>query len=120
MRYLWLVLGGVALVLGALGVIVPLLPKTPFLLLAAWCFAQASPRLHHWLVTHPSFAPPIADWRERGAIRPRVKLLAMLAVVASLVSSLVAGIGGAVLALQAVVLAAVSLFILTRPDGTGG
>ena len=90
------------------------------LLVATWCFARASPRLHHWLVTHPSFGPPIADWRERGAIRPRVKLLAMLAVVASLVSSLVAGIGGAVLALQAVVLAAVSLFILTRPDGTGG
>ena len=120
MRYLWLLLGGVALVLGALGVIVPLLPTTPFLLLAAWCFAQASPRLHHWLVTHPRLGPPIEDWRTQGAIRPRAKVVAMLAVAASLVTSVLLGVGGAVLAVQAVVLAAVSLFILTRPDGTGG
>ena len=53
LRILWLFLGGVSLLLGAAGTIVPLLPTTPFLLLAGYCFARSSPRLHHWLITHP-------------------------------------------------------------------
>ncbi len=119
MRLLWLVMGITALVLGAAGTVVPLLPTTPFLLVAAWCFARASPRLHHWLVTHPRLGPPIEDWRRAGAIRPRAKMVAMIAIAASLLTSVLLGVGGAVLAIQAAVLAAVSVFILTRPDGTG-
>lgn len=119
MRRLWLLLGGVSLLIGAAGTVVPLLPTTPLLLLAGYCFARSSPRLHLWLVTHPRLGPPIEDWRSAGAIRPRAKVAAMLAIAASLLTSVLIGVGGAVLALQAVVLAAVSVFILTRPDRTG-
>ena len=118
LRYLWLSIGGAALAGGMLGTVVPLLPTTPLLLLAAWSFARASPRLHHWLVTHPRLVTPIEDWQRHGAIRPRAKLVAMFAVVASFVTSVLLGVSGEVLLVQAVVLAAVSLFILTRPDGT--
>ncbi len=116
MRFVWIGLGSGAMALGAAGVIVPLLPTTPFLLLAAWAFARSSPRLHHWLVTHPRFGPAIRDWRDHGAISRRAKGLAMLAIAATLATSLALGVGPLVLSVQLGVLACVSLFILTRPD----
>lgn len=120
MRILWIMFGGLAVTLGAAGVIVPLLPTTPLLLLAGWCFARSSPTLHHWLVSHPRLGPPIQDWRSHGAIRPRAKCIAMIAILASFLTSVVLGVGGAVLIIQGVVLVAVSLFILTRPNGDRG
>lgn len=117
MRVLFLLAGWIAFGLGVLGVAVPLLPTTPFLLLAAFCFARGSQSFHDWLVAHPRFGPPIRDWREHGAIRPAGKRAAMLAIAASLLLSLVLGLAAYLLAIQAAVLAAVSLFILTRPAG---
>ena len=67
-RLALLFIGSLALVLGVIGVFVPLLPTTPFILLAAWCFLRSSPRFHAWLTTHPRFGPIIRDWHERGAI----------------------------------------------------
>ncbi len=73
-------LGGVlALLLGAIGVFVPLLPTVPFVILAAFCFARSSPRLEQWLVGHRTFGPHIAAWRSRGAISPRGKRAALIA-----------------------------------------
>ena len=53
---------------GAAGLVVPLLPGAPFLILAAACFTRSSPRFEAWLVSHPRFGPPVRRWRERGAI----------------------------------------------------
>lgn len=114
-RAIWLALGGVFLVIGIVGVFVPLLPTTPFLLLAAFCFARSSERLHRWLVDHPRLGPPIADWREHGAISMRAKVLAGIALLATFAISLALDIPWWALAAQAVVLAAVALFLFTRP-----
>lgn len=75
-KVLWLMTGWLSLFLGALGVFLPLLPTTPFVLLAAWCFARGSERWHTWLLSRPYFGPLIRDWNERGAIRPRAKWMA--------------------------------------------
>ncbi|MBM3789437.1 MAG: DUF454 domain-containing protein [Acidobacteria bacterium] len=59
--------------LAAAGIVLPLLPTTPFLLLAAACFLRSSDRLHRWLITHRWFGPYIRNYREHGAVTRRAK-----------------------------------------------
>lgn len=117
MRVAWTIAGGTAFSAGVVGAFLPLLPTVPFMLLAAFCFARGSDRFHDWLVDHPRFGPPIRDWRERGAIGRRGKRAALVAVAFSLLLSLALGVPGQVLAVQALALGAVVVFVLTRPDG---
>lgn len=116
MRVIWNVAGGVAFTIGTVGAFLPLLPTVPFMLLAAFCFARGSERFHRWLLGS-RFGPPIRDWQERGVIRPRAKLAALVAILASLVPPLMLGLPLWAIGLQALVLAGVAVFILTRPDG---
>ena len=117
MRYLWITAGGLCVALGMIGALLPLLPTTPFMLLAAFCFARSSPRLHGWLLAHPTFGPVITRWQAHGAIAPKVKRVAVLTIVGCFLFSVVLGLKPWILAVQGCVLAAVSLFLLTRPDG---
>jgi uncharacterized protein len=116
MRIVWIGVGSGAVVLGTAGLVVPLVPTTPFLLVAAWAFARSSPRLHRWLVTHPRFGPAIGDWQRHRAISRRAKGWAMLAIAATVATSLALGVSLPILAVQLAALACVSTFILTRPD----
>ena len=68
--------GLLSLALALLGVVLPLLPTTPLVLLAAFFFSKASPRLHAWLLRNRLLGPMIADWQRNGVIRPRAKLAA--------------------------------------------
>lgn len=115
-RGLWLVGGYLALALGAVGAVLPLLPTVPFLLLAAFCFARSSDRLHRWMLDHPTFGPPIRHWEERGAIGRRAKWVASLSMMGSVGVGLWLGLPLWVVAVQAAVLAAVAIFIWTRPE----
>jgi uncharacterized membrane protein YbaN (DUF454 family) len=67
-RALWLLGGWLALVIGLIGVFLPLLPTTPFVLVAAWCFSRGSPRVERWLLEHPRLGPMVRDWREHHAV----------------------------------------------------
>ncbi|MES2715406.1 MAG: YbaN family protein [Pseudomonadota bacterium] len=75
-RVLWGTAGVLALLAGLVGIFLPLLPTTPFVLLAAFCFSRGSARLEAWLLAHPRFGPLIADWRARRAMPLRAKQLA--------------------------------------------
>jgi uncharacterized protein len=75
-RAVWLVAGALALATGFVGIFLPLLPTTPFVLLAAFCFARGSPRCEAWLLAHPRFGPMIRNWRDHRAIPLRAKQLA--------------------------------------------
>lgn len=71
------IVGFLALALGVVGVFVPLLPTTPFLLLAAACFAHSSDWLYRWLMEHPWFGPYIRNYREHRAITLQTKIFAL-------------------------------------------
>jgi uncharacterized membrane protein YbaN (DUF454 family) len=78
-RLLYLCLGFASVALGAAGVVLPLLPTVPFMLLAAFFFARSSPRLEAWIVEHPRFGPHIKAWRTSGTISPAGKRAALFA-----------------------------------------
>ncbi len=115
-RLLWRVAGAVSLLLALIGIPLPLLPTTPFLILSAYCFSRGSERLHDWLVTHPRFGPPIRLWAEHRAISRKGKVLAMIALLAAFVSAWAFGVAVEVLIIQAITLVAVACFILGRPS----
>lgn len=70
-------LGTLFMGLGVLGIFLPVLPTTPFLLLAAACYARASRRVFHWLLNHRHFGPLIREWREHRAMPYRAKRRAL-------------------------------------------
>lgn len=63
---------------GIVGIFVPLVPTTPFLLLAGWCFCRSSPRLHRWLLAHPWFGHYIKQYQEQRGIPRPAKILGLL------------------------------------------
>lgn len=115
-RTFWFTVGVFSIALGGLGVFLPLLPTVPFLLLSAYGFARSSERLHSWLLAHPFFGHHIAAWRDRGAIGPRAKRIATVSILAAFGISAALGLNPWVLAAQGIALAAVGVFIWTRPS----
>lgn len=67
-------LGGLMVALGVAGIVLPLLPTTPFLLLAAYLFARSSPRRHAWLLNHKHLGPYITAWRDKTGLTVTQKL----------------------------------------------
>lgn len=76
-RWLLWIAGSVALLLGILGIFLPVLPTTPFILLAAACYARASERFHQKLLAHPHFGPLIREWEEHRSLPLRTKKYAV-------------------------------------------
>ena len=75
-RTVYFVLGWAMVGLGFIGAMLPVMPTTIFLILAAWFFGRSSPRFEKWLLEHPVFGPTLAGWREHGAVPKRVKWIA--------------------------------------------
>jgi uncharacterized protein len=117
MKILWGVGGFFSLGLGIIGIFLPLLPTVPFLILAAFCFAQSSHRMHRWLIDHPVLGPPIRNWQRNGAITRRTKWLASLSMLTVFAVSLAFGLRSSILIVQALTLSGAALFIWTRPGG---
>ena len=99
-------LGFLFLGLAALGVVLPVLPTTPFLLLSAWFFARSSERWHAWLLQSRLFGPMIRDWEERKCISRRTKAVAVL-------SMLLVGGASVVFAMEALWLRLVTVGLLS-------
>jgi uncharacterized membrane protein YbaN (DUF454 family) len=89
LRAALLAAGLLCLGLGILGLFLPLLPSTPFVLLAAACFARSSQRFYRWLMAHRAFGPLVREWRTHRSIPYRTKLVAIALMSASLSVSIV-------------------------------
>lgn len=103
--------------LGSAGAVLPLVPTTPFLLVAAYAASRSSPRLHAWLYEHPRFGPLLRDWRDHRALRPRTKRVALLLLAASWIVMLLTVDSAAARIAASAVMATVAVFLATRPTG---
>ncbi len=118
-RYGWLALGFFFVALGAIGALLPLMPTTIFLILAAGCFARSSPRLEAWLLDHPRFGPTLRAWRRDRAIPRKAKWLACTGIAAGYAIFLATARPHWPLGvIVATAMAACALFILSRPTAT--
>ncbi|MCK6262704.1 YbaN family protein [Vibrio sp. ZSDE26] len=72
-RFFLNIVGGLSLVLGVIGIVVPLLPTTPFIILASACFMRSSPRFHRWLHQHPTLGPMLDNWHQHRGVTRKVK-----------------------------------------------
>lgn len=91
-KVMWISLGSIFVALGAFGVIVPGLPTTPFLILAAACYIRSSQRLYDWLITNKTFGPYLKDYREGKGIPRNAKRLAVSMIVFFVSTSVIFGI----------------------------
>lgn len=114
----WRMLAYGCIGLGAAGLVLPLLPTTPFLLVAAWAAPKASPRLARWLWQHPRLGPMLVAWQRQRAIPRRAKRLAPILLALSWLMLWLSGMPGHVLGGTAAIFCCVTAFVLTRPDVT--
>jgi len=115
-RSIYMLAGFLMTALGIVGVFLPLLPTTPFLLVAAWCFSRSSPRFEQWLLDHRTLGPPLANWRREGAISARAKIAAVGLIALSYALLLYRLQPSPALAISVgLVLACSIAFIVTRP-----
>jgi uncharacterized membrane protein YbaN (DUF454 family) len=84
-KYILIIIGLIALSLGFIGIIIPILPTTPFMLLAAYCFVRSSKRLYNWLINHKIFGVYIYNYLENRAIKKSAKISAMVLLWPSLI-----------------------------------
>ncbi|GAD78937.1 YbaN family protein [Vibrio ezurae] len=110
-------IGVVSLILGILGIVLPLLPTTPFVLLSSACFMRASPRLNRRLMEHPTFGPIIDNWQRNRSMKPSIKRKAYIMMLVSFSISIyfapIVWVKGMLLVLM------IGLFVMIRrlPEG---
>jgi uncharacterized membrane protein YbaN (DUF454 family) len=114
-RPILFVLAWVFLTVGIVGVFLPLVPGTLFLIMAAACFTRSSPRFEAWLLDHPRFGPPVLRWRATGAIPKRAKVFACASLVVSWLILVAADTSTFALAACLAVFLAVGLYVASRP-----
>lgn len=113
-RLPWLCLAWTSLALGAAGAVLPLVPTTPFILLAAWSAHKGSPRLERWLHGHKHFGPLLHAWHKEGAVPASAKVTALILLIVSWVILWRLQSAPWVLGLTGLLFSLVSVFLLTR------
>lgn len=113
-RWLLWAAGSLALGLGLLGVVLPGLPTTPFVLLAAACYAKASPRLHAWLLNHRLLGPMLRDWEQHRSLTRRTKTVAVVSMTLMVSLSIWSFRGRLIAQLMLVLLGAIGAWVVLR------
>tara|TARA_R110002126_G_scaffold19489_33_gene73192 strand:- start:3928 stop:4335 length:408 start_codon:yes stop_codon:yes gene_type:complete len=115
-RYLMIAFGWLCVGIAIVGIVVPGLPTTVFLLVAAWAFSRSSDRFQRWLIEHPRLGPPVLAWRDRGAIPVRAKVLAVVMMSASLAIIVIHSDGWMFPAAIGAIMACAAAYVVSRPN----
>jgi len=115
-RALWLGLAAISLVLGVIGIVLPVVPTTPFILLAAFAAARGSQRLHGWMRNNRRFGPMLQDWERDGAVSRRAKYFATITMLGSTAGLFVFSPRWWMAAIAAAIMLAVAIWLWRRPE----
>ncbi len=115
-RWIWLSVTYCSLGLAAAGAVLPIVPTTPFLLVALWAGTRASPRLRFRLYRHPRYGPILRNWHRHGVVPASAKLLACSLMLASAIMLWFSQVPTALFVFMCVFFTAVATFILSRPS----
>lgn len=115
-RMLWTLAGLLSLAIGIIGIFLPVLPTTPLVILAAYCFGKGSPRLRAWIISHRRFGPMIEDWEATGAIPRRVKYWACFLMALAFAFAWWIALPTHILVAQGALMAIGAAYVLSRPS----
>ncbi len=115
-NYIYIFLGLLFLVLGFIGLLLPIIPTTPFILVSVWFFARSSKKLENWLVNHKIFGKSIRDWKEKGAISKKAKMSAIPLILFSFSATIYFSELFYLNLFLAFLGVSISTFIITRPN----
>jgi uncharacterized membrane protein YbaN (DUF454 family) len=117
LKYIQQFLGHIFLLLGVIGIFLPIMPTTPFLLLATFFYSRSHPKIYQYILNHKYLGPPIRDWESKGVIRPKAKIFAisMIAIIMTIQIPLL-NINFYIKILAEVTLFILTIFIFTRPS----
>jgi len=113
---MWRTLALACLGLGLAGMVLPVLPTVPFLLVAAWSGSKGWPQLERWLLEHPRHGPAIRRWRDHRAVPRRAKWAASATMVLSVAAVVLSPVPMTVKAAVVLFLSAVATWLWRRPD----
>ena len=115
-RVLWGAAGVISLAIGIVGIFLPLLPTTPLVLLAAFCFSRCSEAWERWLLEHRTFGPMVRDWQAHGAVSRRAKWVSTLTMLACSAIFFLTSPRWWMAALGTAIMACVSVWLWLRPE----
>ena len=115
--FMLLALGCLCVGIGFVGIFLPVLPTTPFLLISVWAFARSSPRFHEWLLNHNTLGPYVREWNQNRAIPVKAKIMAVMMMTASFTwLAFFSQAPSYAVTLVAVIMVGAATFILSRPS----
>ena len=116
-KYLFLAAGFISMIFGFIGMFLPILPTTPFMILAAFCFSKSSERLHKWLLSRPNIGKLIIDWEKHGVIRMKAKIYSTIVIIPLFSYTLIfVNVNNWIKALLVLIALSVLSFIWSRPS----
>jgi len=115
-KYLFIGLGSLFVFLGFIGIVIPGIPTTPFLLLSAWFFSKSSSFLENWLINHKLFGPLIRDWNEHKSISRKSKIVAVIIIIPTFTFSIYSSLNMIIDILLGITCISLCAYLISRPE----